>query len=214
MNYISDAIELLNEIDRTVNLNKGAPKTSRTICATALYACSLDHSRAVCELINIGICSSASALQRVNFEHYIRGAWIHHCATNDQINILIADDVIKKISIDKNEIKFYKLIADIENKINTESFLSSLKKNLWKSLNSYTHGGMHQISRYIKGNEIYQNFSEAEKYEIIEFALIIACFSFSGILDLYKISDADKITDHLIDRTIKWKSLYRPILHP
>jgi|GEM_PF-730464 len=212
MEPVDDALQLLNEIDLKLNLGLNSTNNNRLICASVLYSLTLDHARAICNLIKAESFPSAFALQRVAFESYIRGAWIHFCATQEQIETFSKNKGIKEKPNDRKEIKFRDLVVQTEKIAKLPEYLSSIQSKSWAALNSYTHGGMHQISRYIVHNTITPNFPEDEKYEVVEFSLILSCFSLAGILDLYKVESPELIADEILTAVTEWKKLHKPKL--
>ena len=44
-----------------------------------------DHHCAIVLLLQEGLCASAFALLRLEFEAYLRGAWLAHCASEDAV---------------------------------------------------------------------------------------------------------------------------------
>lgn len=211
MQFADEALKILEKLDLKLNSEAEAKADSshRVLCAGALYSLALDHARAICNLIKIEVPASAFALQRVAFESYIRGAWIHHCATDQQLETFHKNKGIKKIPNAK-DIDFEKLVQQVEHTVGIPAYLSVIKVRSWKALNSYTHSGMHQISRYITQNTITPNFSSDEKYEVIEFSLILSCFSFAGIFDLCNLECSDNEPDKILAETIQWKEKNQP----
>ena len=49
-----------------------------------------------------------------------------------------------------------------------DKVLSGVKKSTWTAMNGYTHGGMHQIARRIKGNSIEPNYEPEEVIEVLK----------------------------------------------
>ena len=47
-----------------------------------------------------------------------------------------------------------------------DDFFQDFKTRAWKHLNSYTHGGMQQIGRRFVKQEVVNNYSEEEIYEM------------------------------------------------
>jgi len=211
MRFADDALKLLDHLDLKINLNIKGDRSNRFISTAALHSLTLDHARAICNLIKIGVPASAFALLRVAFESYIRGAWIHHCASDKQVETFYKNKGIKE-NPNAKEIDFEKLVQQVEQATGSPAYLSAIKTKSWKALNSYTHSGMHQISRYIVHNTITPNFSEDEKYEVVELSLILSCFSLAGILDLCKVENSELIADEILVAVIAWKKSYKPKL--
>lgn len=102
-------------------------------------------------LVAEGVCGSAFALFRPQFEAYVRGVWYHRCASDDQVQKFINGNDPPKIGI---------LIKDIENTATVfeSGRLSSMKNNMWTNLNDLTHGGSTQVAARLSERGIDQSF--------------------------------------------------------
>src|SRR3546814_9825975 len=79
--------------------------------------------------------ASAFALVRCEFECFVRGAWIHHRATDEEIEQFVEKDEIKP--------KIWQLIEALEQHPPFEDkLLSHVKEKAWTPMNGYTHGGI------------------------------------------------------------------------
>ena len=87
-------------------LNVGSDR--RLHLALACFSTALEHHRAIVELVNLRLSGSAFALVRPMYESILRGNWIHHCATESELEGLITKD--------KFDLKLCDLRAAIEKK--------------------------------------------------------------------------------------------------
>jgi hypothetical protein len=60
------------------------PRDDRKLFAAACFTVVQDHHSTIVHLIGIGTPSPAFCLARSVYEGYIRGAWLAHCATEQQ----------------------------------------------------------------------------------------------------------------------------------
>ncbi|MGE0558544.1 MAG: hypothetical protein AB7E73_08750 [Burkholderiales bacterium] len=126
--------------------------TNRLRVAVALLHLSLEHQTGIHSLVNIGVIGSAFALLRPQFEAYVRGIWYHRCATDAQVSSFIVGEQPPKIIV---------LIEEIEKlEAFDEKLLSATKRQIWPSLNDFTHGGTTQVKARCTMNEITQNYRE------------------------------------------------------
>lgn len=111
--------------------------TSRLRVACSLLHLCIEHQMAIHTLVDHGVIGPAFALIRLQFESYVRGVWFHRCATDPVIASFLGGAEPPKIDI---------LIRDIES-IPTfdEGLLSATKKQNWRNLNDFTHGGTIQV---------------------------------------------------------------------
>lgn len=210
MRFVDDALKILDRIDQTLNFFSIESASNRSICAGALYSLTLDHARSICNLIKIKAPASAFALNRVMFEAYIRGAWVHYCASDNQVDIFASDSGIKESLSSRKDIDFENLVLQVEQATGSPAYLSEIKTRSWKALNGYTHNGIQQISRYINNKVLRPNFSEDEEREAIEFLLILSCFALGGMMSLCNKQNDVVIVDEVIQIALDWKRNHRP----
>ena len=136
----------------------------------------LEHQKAIVLLVRRHHFGSALALIRVAFESYVRGVWLHQCATDTELSNYTRDKLKKE---------FYQLIAEVET---TEAFkegvLSAIKKRSWKAMNSFTHSGYSQAVRRNTQDSIEPNYEEKEVLEVLQFSNAIALLSCIEIASL------------------------------
>ena len=139
-----------------------------------LYDLALEHTASILDLIEKCRYASAFALVRCEFECFVRGAWIHHRATDDEIEQFVEKDEIKP--------KMWQLIEALEQHPPFEDkLLSNVKKKAWAPMNGYTHGGIHQVSRRLVGDFIEPAFEDESLLEVIQFAGIMGLIAFGEI---------------------------------
>ena len=77
--------------------------------------------------------------------------------------------------------------------------LAKAKEGAWKAMHSYTHGGLHQISRKIQTSTIEPVIDNEEIEEIICFAELISTLSFSAMIAMSKDSGKDNVIKKFIE---------------
>lgn len=139
-----------------------------------LYDLALEHAASILHLIDRCRYASAFALVRCEFECFVRGAWIHHRATDDEIEQFVEKDEIKP--------KMWRLIEALEQHPPFEDkLLSNVKEKAWAPMNGYTHGGIHQVSRRLVGDFIEPAFEDEALLEVMQFAGIMALVALGEI---------------------------------
>lgn len=122
----------------------------------------LEHQKAVLLLIAQKLYGSAFALIRILIETYIRGVWLHRCATeNDLSEIEKGRDIGKAGDL----ISVVEKLEGFE-----EGVFSEMKRTSWGAMNDYTHTGIRQIVRQNTENTIESNYDEKEVLEALKFA--------------------------------------------
>lgn len=173
MKAITNSERLIKWLDKRID-GLEFPSNDRSRIVAGCFDIALEHQKAVVLLIANKLIGSAFSLIRIQFESYVRGLWLTHCAS---------DKEIKKFKNNKLEKYFGELIADIE-KIEGYSggTLSKTKKAGWNAMNSFTHSGFSQIVRRNTESTIEPNYDKEEIDEAIDFANAI------GILSCLEIS--------------------------
>ena len=142
-----------------------------------LFDLAIEHHSGIIQLLASRIYASALALIRPEFECFVRGAWLHHCSSDDELGAFLEKDVIP--------LTFGKLIAAIEEKPEfPNGILSGVKDSAWKAMNGYTHGGIHQVSRRMKGDYIEPDFEDDALLEVLRFSGAIALLALGQIASL------------------------------
>lgn len=145
----------------------------RILLAVSCYDVVIEHHLGIAVLLRSRINGSAFALVRPLFETFVRGVWIRHCATEDQIDRYVSD---------KHDLRFGALLEAVEQVDGfREGVLSGLKKNAWRAMNSYTHGGIQQAGRRSSGAYIEPDFPPEEVIEVIKLAASFSLFSFQQV---------------------------------
>lgn len=110
---------------------------------------SLQHADAVRLLMEQKLESSAAAMLRCQFEAFVRGVWLLHCASDDQVQLLSSSP-----QEDQGEgkalpmlSKMFESLAQVPEVANLVPLLEELKKHAWSALNSFIHAGVHAVDR-------------------------------------------------------------------
>lgn len=181
--------ELSEWLDRTIN-GLEIKYEDRARLAAACLDIALEHHRALGVLIAHSLNGSAFALVRLLFESYVRGVWIHRCASPEDLAALQADQL---------DCKFYELVDAIERTpaYSEERVLSEVKRNSWGAMNSFTHSGFLQIVRRLTVDAVTPNYSDAEIAEALTFANTIALLTAVAIT---AVAERDDISQTVLNK--------------
>jgi len=152
----------------------GFPTDSRTLTVIGFISMLIEHQESILLLVMHTHTGSASALFRPIVEGTYRALWINLPATDAEVT--------KFIEKDRIDIKFGEIATTLDTAYGMGDFFEDFKVRAWKHLNSYTHGGMHQIGRRFTKGEIANNYSEEEIYEMTTSATTIVLLTISLFL--------------------------------
>lgn len=125
--------------------------TNRARVSAALHQLSVEHYTGIHVLVATGVYSAAFALYRPQLEAYVRAAWYHRCATDNQVSDLIAGG-------EPPGPKVQMLALERSGAFDPGSLIR-LKDMTWKHLCDFTHGGSLQVKvRAATLGEIRQDF--------------------------------------------------------
>jgi len=164
--------------DKVIELRSGLGFNvgeNKILLLTAYFDTAIEHHGAVDLLIKEKLFGSAFALMRSVAEALYRAAWVNACATPHQLERLLTDDefIFPRDMMEKTDTAYA-----------SGDFFQNMKKHSWKSMCSYTHTGLLQISRRHGAEDgfIGSNYSEAEILEVLKgstsFLVILAIIFF------------------------------------
>jgi hypothetical protein len=141
----------------------------------------LEHYKGIQVLLKKSLPGSAFALLRPIFEIFVRGLWLLHCASANEVERFRKDKVKKSIG---------DLIKEIEGVDGyRRGQLSKIKKRVWVPMSSYAHGGYLPVARRNTNRHIKANYRESEKLELVQLVELIAMLAALEIFSLAKRQD-------------------------
>jgi hypothetical protein len=147
--------DAMNTAKRVLAKNEYRPNT-RTAIVLGFMTQMVEHQEAILLLTVRDMVGSAFALARSVFEGVCRGVWINCCATDAEVKRFKMKDEIG--------LTMAELSDAIDTACGTEGFYKETKTILWKTMNSYTHTGMMQVSRRFSDNELKPSYDEDDIY--------------------------------------------------
>jgi hypothetical protein len=150
------------------------PVDNRTLTVIGLISCLIEHQESILLLVMHDKVGSASALFRPVVEGSYRALWINLPATDAEVT--------KFNEKDKIDLEFGDIATALDNTYRMEGYFQDIKTQAWKHLNSYTHGGMHQIGRRFVKHEVANNYSEEEIYGMTQMVTTIVLLAISLFL--------------------------------
>lgn len=172
---------------------KDIAATTRSRAAAACFALAQEHHYSIVVLIDRRLYGSAFSLVRVEFEAYVRGEWLIHCATDAQVESFIKGSEPPKLGL---------LISAIESALDfSEGNLVALKKAHWSAMCEYTHtGGLH-VQRWQSELAVEPSYAEDEVHEILKFAEIFGAIAAVALLGLANDAEGvERVTQAFLER--------------
>lgn len=119
----------------------------------ALASLGFEHAQSLKHLVAAGLCTSAAALLRVQYESLVRALWVLYIATDSQAELMLAE-LTSETAKQASKIPMLSQMLDaIEAKAphTPVAHLKEFKHYSWKPLSSFVHGGIHAVNRHGRG---------------------------------------------------------------
>ena len=137
------------------------PDDKRAQLAAACWHVAIEHSMAIVVLVRQTLHGSALTLIRPLFEAYVRGMWLMHAATKDDLD---------RAGRDKFPNDFNRLVNELDEKFPSLRPFSAVKKQSWKRLCSFTHTGYQQIGARLTPQGLGYDYQDSEILQALEWA--------------------------------------------
>ena len=182
---IAESKELLQWIDNKIYGLEYEVDAEQSKVALACFYLTFTHCSATLLLIEHELYPSANVFQRIIIEAYIRGSWLFHCASDEEL------EKFKEKGEPEKGLKG--LIGELEERLQIEDRVGSetMENRL---LHDFVHTGYHQIEKQFSGNDIKQTYTEDEKGELLDLA---NCFAITSAHSIAKIAGNAELTDEI-----------------
>tara|TARA_R110002073_G_scaffold21168_1_gene75004 strand:- start:132 stop:710 length:579 start_codon:yes stop_codon:yes gene_type:complete len=148
----------------------------------------LEHHKAVVLLVARQLRGSAFSIMRLQFEAYVRGVWLHQCAT---------DTELAAFTNEKLDHSFAALVSAIEGLDGfSDGALSKARRNSWAAMCSFIHTGFLQVVRRNRETTVEPDYNDDEVIEALGFANAIALLA---ALEIAHIAGAERLSVELLD---------------
>lgn len=173
-----------------------APASLRTRCAGPCFIVTQEHHQSIVLLLSNAkpICSTAFAIVRLVYESFIRGLWLQHCATDEQVQVFAKGGRLK-MGIPT----LLKAIKTIEGYSSGQ--LSTVHEQSWDAMCAFTHTGAHQIQRWNTSTSIEASYAESEVAEVLRST---GTFALLSLLGLASISDNQILAERALAKSKEW----------
>ena len=133
----------------------------RSQLAAACWHVAVEHSMAIVVLVRGTLVGSALTLIRPLFEAYVRGMWLMHAATKDDID---------RAGRDQFPNDFNRIVAEIDEKFPSLRSFTAVKNQSWSRWCSFTHTGYQQIGARLTPQGLGYGYQDSEILQALEWA--------------------------------------------
>lgn len=151
---LDDAIRISEALGQQLH-GLRLPNDSRSRVAFACFACAQQHQSAILILLQRKhrLEATAFALLRPLLEATLRGEWILHCATTEQVKTFTLGG--------KKQLDMSSVIQALEKMHPTSDAHKILYSSLWAFVSAYTHTYEHQVQHWL-GDEIASSYPDEQ----------------------------------------------------
>lgn len=162
------------------------PADLRTRTAGASFHTSLEHFSGIRVLCGVGKFAPAFALLRVQWDAFLNGAWLLHCAKPDRLKRIFD----RRDGFPKIELRVRQLVT--ANEAYRDGGLASLFSAIEKGLHDLTHAGVGQIVHTLGPEHIESQYTAEQAAEGLSHSMTLGLLSLS---ELASLSDSEKVLD-------------------
>jgi hypothetical protein len=146
----------------------------KTMIALGWLDTAMEHHEGIIKLMRERLYGSAFSLVRGVFELMFKAHWVVGCATLQE-----AEKISRNDSFDFPGTGA--IVEAVDKAFGTGSHFADIKKQGWKAMNSYTHGGLLQLTRRFSGGRVEPNYNDGEIEEVVN-ATTAAILNFALLL--------------------------------
>ncbi len=145
----------------------------RSRVVAACFAVSQQHHNSILILLsqNPPLEATSFALLRPLVESVIRGLWLFHVATDDQVHEYVSSGT---------KLDMASMMKSLDGATGLNSFKDLYQKN-WSVLSAYTHTGEFQVQRWLITSHVEPTYSEQAVSELVEFSGLVAGLAFQTL---------------------------------
>jgi hypothetical protein len=166
--------------------------SDRNRIAAACLDLAMEHQKAIVLLVTRGLFGSAFSLLRIAFEAYVRGVWLHRCATPAEISCFERGEVAC----------FAQLLSRVEAMESFENgILSAAKQKSWRVMNDFTHSGyIHAVHRN-RDETIEPDYSAEMVLEALGFVNAVGLLS---VLEAGRLAQDETLVQDILAKSLEF----------
>ncbi len=176
---LAQAIQRANDIAEALHGRRINGDLRSKLCA-ACYAISQQHCNSVLILLahTPPLQATAFALLRPLIESTMRGLWLSHVASDEQVQTYIQSGT---------KLDMASMMKALGKAVGLDAHHAIYRH--WHSLSAYTHTGELQVQRWLLTENIEPRYSDAELNELVNLSCKIAELSLKGVLAISSSED-------------------------
>lgn len=191
-NYLNRTLRFVEAVNVAVD-GLSIKASLRTDIAARSYHLSLEHHGSIWLLSKEEQLGSAFALLRPQVDAFFRGAWVHHCAAESDVEKLVRDQSRADDPPSPKE------VAEKLEQVNPARFgsgyLRAYYDKCWRGLCSYTHGGGVHLLRRGDGNDVFGNYSDRDTIELLTHSNL---FALQACIEMIYLTGQEDVNDVLL----------------
>lgn len=152
-----------------------AERTPRIIMSASSYQLAMDHHRAIIRLAEEDMWGSALALLRPCVEAYTWGAWLHYCAKDKHLDLILAHRFTRNLDgmqRDLDKIQFF------------ETSIAKDTEGMRRNLHGFTHGGILHMQWRFKDGEVRPRYPPEVAADGLRLADVHGYLALQGVIAL------------------------------
>ena len=152
-----------------------APHEVRVILAASSFQLAMDHHLAIIELVGKNNAGSALALLRPLVEAYTMGVWLHYCAKEPHLQLILHHKFSKtlpELQRDLDRIKYF------------EHSLERDMREMRRNLDGFTHGGILHFQWRFKDGEVRPGYPADVVADALKIADVHGYLAIQGVVAL------------------------------
>jgi hypothetical protein len=127
--------------------------SERYHCCRIICSVAIEHAESLRHLLRKNLPTSAISLLRIQFETFVRAAWVLHAASESHINSIMDTDAL----LDEKKANSLPMLSEMINALEGKApdsaveMIKVFKTSSWRYLCSHIHGGYYAVQLHGRG---------------------------------------------------------------
>lgn len=166
---------------------RSTPSATRQFLAAGAHDAVHEHHRAIGYLVSEQLCGPAMVLWRALFDGCLRGLWLIHVASDEEVN---------RFAEETYDPKPARVLATLETlRVSGADALRRFYDEGWKIMSSYTHGGFRQVVDRLGVGFVGANYADEDIDSLLQHA---NWFALLAAIELARIANDPQLHEEVI----------------